>query len=145
MALYEFIDLSGLQAFKEEFESQNNSAYATTMTITQNSTTGVLTFKLYASDGTLLDEKTLDLDTEHIIKSVSLDYEHKKLIFTMNDNSTIECNISDLIDGLNFNIQAVADNLLALETSLNNANIDLISNNDLDEIFPNLEEESEEQ
>lgn len=111
MALYEFIDLAGLQAFKEESEAKSNSAYATKITIRQNDETGVVTFKLYASDNTLLDTKTLDLDTEHIVKSVALDYEHKKLVFTLNDDSTIEANISDLIDDLDGKISDVADDL----------------------------------
>ena len=109
--LYEYITLEGLQAFKEESESQNNGAYATKMMISQNAETGVVTFKLYSSDNTLLDTKTLDLDTEHIIKSVALDYEHKKLVFTMNDDSTIEADISDLIDDLDSKISDVASDL----------------------------------
>lgn len=188
--LYEYITLEGLQAFKEESESQNNGAYATKMMISQNAETGVVTFKLYAEDNTLLDTKTLDLDTEHIIKSVALDYANKKLVFTMNDDSTIEADISDLIDDLDSKISDVADDLSdevsrattkegQLETAIGNeattraseitrveglitaeasarsqaisdleddiesANVDLISNNDLEEIFPNLESESD--
>lgn len=105
-----FITLEGLQAFKEESESKSNGAYASKMTISQNATTGVVTFKLYAEDNTLLDTKTLDLDTEHIIKSVSLDYTNKLLVFTMNDDTTLNCDISDLIDNLSSDIQIAIDN-----------------------------------
>lgn len=108
--LFNFITLEGLQAFKEESESKSNGAYASKMTISQNATTGVVTFKLYAEDNTLLDTKTLDLDTEHIIKSVSLDYTNKLLVFTMNDDTTLNCDISDLIDNLSSDIQTAIDN-----------------------------------
>lgn len=141
--LYEYIDLAGLQAFKEESEAKSDNSYASKITISQNATTGVVTFKLYSADNTLLDEKTLDLDTEHIIKSVTLNYQQKKLIFTMADNTTIECDISALIDGLSNSINQVASDLSTLTTNLNSSNIDLISNNDLDTLFPDLESESE--
>ena len=36
-----FITLQGLQAFKEESEAQNNGAYGTHLTISQNAATGV--------------------------------------------------------------------------------------------------------
>ena len=108
--LFNFITLEGLQAFKEESESKSNGAYASKMTVEQNATTGVVTFKLYAEDNTLLDTKTLDLDTEHIIKSVSLDYTNKLLVFTMNDDTTLNCDISDLIDNLSSDIQTAIDN-----------------------------------
>lgn len=190
MAMFEFVDLSGLNVFKQEFEKETAHDFANRMTIEQNATTGVLTFKLYSKDNTLLDTKTIDLDTEHIIKSVDLDYAQKELIFTMNDDSTIVCDISDLIDTLSLNIQNVADDLTSeiqrattkegqletaigneattrgteitrveglinaessarsqaisdLENNIENANIDLISNVDLEEIFPNLESESD--
>lgn len=124
--LFEYIDLNDLSKFKTEYdkkveadittakneiEQSSNGAYASYMTVEQNATTGVVTFKLYSADNTLLDTKTLDLDTEHIIKSVSLDYANKLLVFTMADDSTIETDISDLIDGLKGEIQNVADDL----------------------------------
>lgn len=121
MAQFEFIDLEGLGKFKEE----SDKIYANKISISQNSTTGVVTFQLYSKDNTLLDTKTLDLDTEHIIKSVSLDYNNKLLIFTMNDDSTIECDISDLIDGLSSDIQNVASDLASEITNRQNADTSL--------------------
>ena len=135
--LYQFINLADLEAFKEEFETQNNGAFGTHLMISQNATTGVVTFKLYSADNTLLDEKTLDLDTEHIIKSVSLDYAHKQLIFTMSDNTTLTCDISTLIDTL-------TGLITTLQQNINNGNIDVITNNDLDEVFPDLEPQESE-
>lgn len=94
MAQFNFVDLDGLRVFKQE----SDKIYANSIKITQNAQNGIVTFEIYSKDNTLLDTKTLDLDTEHIIKSVSLDYAQKKLIFTMADDSTLECDITTIID-----------------------------------------------
>lgn len=117
---FEFITLEGLQAFKEESEAKNNGAYASKLSITQDATTGVITLKLFASDDTLLDTKTLDLETEKIIKSVSLNYAEKKLVFTLSDDSTINCDISDLIDTLEDKIETEETRAKDAERDLGN-------------------------
>ena len=98
-----------LATLKLKMNDGNEKSFASSMTISQNAQTGVVTFQLYSQDNTLLDTKTLDLDTEHIIKSISLNYAQKKLIFTMADNTTLECDISDLIDTLQDNIDNVSN------------------------------------
>lgn len=48
----------------------------------------------------VLSTQTIHL-TEKIIKESVLDYEHSKIIYTCNDNSTIELDISDIVSAIN--------------------------------------------
>ena len=48
----------------------------------------------------VLSTQTIHL-TEKIIKESVLDYEHSKIIYTCNDNSTIELDISDIVNAIN--------------------------------------------
>lgn len=142
---FEFITLEGLQAFKEESEAQNNGAYASKLSITQDATTGVITIKLFAKDNTLLDTKTLDLETEKIIKSVSLNYASKLLVFTLSDDSTINCDISDLIDTLEAKIKAeetrAKDAEQGLDTRVNTIENDYLTSSDKTELADDIEAE----
>lgn len=141
MPLKTYIDLIDLEIFKEESDKANNKLFASKLDITQNKNNGLITIKLIAKDDTLLDTKTLDLDTEHIIKDVTLNYQTKELIFTMMDNTTISCSISELVDDLKLDITNLSNSISTLENKIKNANIELLSNAELDEIFPNLEGE----
>lgn len=85
------------QKIDTSVETREHNA-ANSMTVSQVKNTGVITFRLYNILDEIIDEKTLDLDTEKIIKTISLDYTNKKLVATCTDNTTIECNISELID-----------------------------------------------
>ena len=69
---------------------------AVRMEISQDDQTGIVTISLFDAEDRMICQRTLDLETEKIIESVDLDYEHAQLIFTLHDQTTIICDISDL-------------------------------------------------
>ena len=111
------IDEEKQRAIGREDEIEDNSGNH--LEIDQDEQTGIVTIKLLNIHDEVLDTKTLDLETEKIIKTVDLDYEHKKLIFTLVDGTTIECDISQMIDDFNQKITDEHDRAVAEETALN--------------------------
>lgn len=67
---------------------------------------GSIDISLLNKDEEVLCTRTIEV-TEKIIKSSVLDYEHSKIIYTCKDDSTIELDISDIVDA----ITAVASDL----------------------------------
>lgn len=99
------------RAIARETDIENQSANY--LTIDQDQQTGVITISLLNVHGDILDTKTLDLETEKIVRDITLDYEHKKLIFTLIDGSIIECDLDDMIDDLNQKLLVLTNNLNA--------------------------------
>jgi len=60
---------------------------------------GSIEVSLLNTEGTVLSTATIHL-TEKIIKSGIVDYAHSKVIFTCNDDSTIEVDISDIVNAI---------------------------------------------
>lgn len=87
---------SGHTGFASEKELHDR--YPVSLNILQDEQTGVVTIEMLNTSGDVIDTKTLDLNTEKIIKNVLLDYEHKSIIFELTDSTTISCDISELID-----------------------------------------------
>ena len=90
------------RAIARENIIENNSGNY--LDIEQEENTGVVTIKLLNIHGSVLDTKTLDLETEKIIRKITLDQENKSLIFSLVDSTTITCDISDLINDYNVKI-----------------------------------------
>ena len=61
----------------------------------------VIDIDLVNTNGESISHQEINLDSEHIIDRVDLDYENKKLIFTFKDGHTLDCDISNLINDLN--------------------------------------------
>ena len=60
----------------------------------------VIDIDLLNADGESISHQEINLDSEHIIDKVDLDYTNKKLIFTFKDGHSLDCDISALIDTL---------------------------------------------
>lgn len=76
----------------------------------------------------VIDTKTITL-TEKIIKEASLDYDNSKLIYTCNDESTIELDISDIVDkifDLRHDLSVLDTRVEATEQSLSILNTETI-------------------
>lgn len=90
------------RAIARENTIENNSGNY--LDIEQEENTGIVTIKLLNIHGSVLDTKTLDLETEKIIRNITLDQENKSLVFSLVDSTTITCDISDLINDYNVKI-----------------------------------------
>ena len=74
---------------------------------------GKINISLINDKGEVVDTKTITL-TEKIIKSAELDEESKKLIYTCNDDSVIELDISSIVD----NVEELISKVAALEADV---------------------------
>lgn len=72
----------------------------TSIVLTMNSSTYVMTLQLKNSDGTILSEQTVDLPLETMVVNGSYDDQTKKIILTLNNGNTIEFSVADLVSGL---------------------------------------------
>lgn len=97
------------RATARENEVENTSANK--LAIRQDKSTGIVTIQLLNIHGNVLDTKELDLDTEKIILNIELDYSNKKLIFTLVDGTTIETDISSMIDDIDSRIVNIENKL----------------------------------
>ena len=85
----------------------NSTKYGSTIDLTMNSTTYVLTLSLKDQDGTVLNTKTVDLPIESVVVNGSYDSTNKKIILTLQSGSTIDVPVGDLIAGLQTEITSV--------------------------------------
>lgn len=60
--------------------------------------TGIVTLKLIAKDGTILQTSSIDLPTEYLIKQIYLDDADKNLVFVLSNDTEIKCDISAIYD-----------------------------------------------
>ena len=65
-----------------------------------DSSTYVMTLSLKNSDGTVLNTKTVDLPLESVVVDGDYDSTNKKIILTLESGSTIDVPVGDLINGL---------------------------------------------
>ena len=101
-------------------EHELESDAASFLDIVQDEQTGIVTIKLLNIRNEVLDTKTLDLETEKIIRTITLNYPAKKLIFTSVDGTAIECDIKDMINDFEAklaNLDTSLTNVLATESS----------------------------
>ena len=85
----------------------DSTKYAANMTVSMNSSTYVLTFRLQDQNGTNIgNARTVDLPLETMVVNGSYDSVNKKVILTLKNGNTIEFSVADLIDGLQEEITA---------------------------------------
>lgn len=75
----------------------------------------IIDIDLINANGESVSHQEINLDDEHIIDKVNLDYENKKLIFTFKDGHTIDCDLTDMIKDLQDEITKVNARIDALD------------------------------
>jgi hypothetical protein len=113
-----------LVELKDVIESGGSStSYATSLSLTIDSSTYVMTAQLLNKDGEAIGiTQTIDLPLESMVVSGSYDSTTKKVILTLKNSQTVEFSIADLIDGL----ASQADlNALTARVGVNETNISL--------------------
>ncbi|MCR5703299.1 MAG: hypothetical protein K6G85_01650, partial [Eubacterium sp.] len=65
-----------------------------------DTTNYVMTIALQNSDGTVLDEKSIDFPLESVVISGLYDVENKQVVLTLQNGSEIRFSVSDLVNGL---------------------------------------------
>lgn len=78
-----------------------NTKYAADIDLSINSSTFVVTTNLKDQDGNIIGTaKTIDLPLESVVVSGSYDSTNKKVILTLQNGSTVEFSVADLVAGL---------------------------------------------
>jgi hypothetical protein len=85
----------------------NTTKYGSTVDLTMDSTTYVLTLSLKDQDGTVLNTKTVDLPIEGVVVNGRYDAVNKKIVLTLQSGSTIDVPVGDLVAGLQTEITSV--------------------------------------
>ena len=75
----------------------------------------IIDIDLINAEGVSVSHQEINLDNEHIIDKVNLDYENRKLIFTFKDGHKIECDLTDMIKDLQDEITKVNARIDALD------------------------------
>lgn len=84
-----------------------STAYGASLSLTMNSSTYVLTARLRDQNGNNLGSaQTIDLPLESVVVSGSYDSTNKKIVLTLQNGSTIDVPVGDLINGLQSEITA---------------------------------------
>ena len=79
----------------------SSTKYAASMTLSINSTTYVVTAQLKDQDGNNLGTaQTIDLPLESVVVNGEYDSVHKKIVLTLQNGTTIEFSVADLVSGL---------------------------------------------
>lgn len=79
----------------------NTTKYASSISMTIDSTTYIITSQLKDQDGNNLGTaQTIDLPLESVVVSGSYDSANKKVVLTLKDGSTVEFSVADLVSGL---------------------------------------------
>ena len=79
----------------------DSTKYGASLSLTINSSTYVMTAQLKDQDGNNLgSSQTIDLPLESVVVGGSYDSETKKVILTLQNGSTIEFSVADLVSGL---------------------------------------------
>ena len=79
----------------------SSTKYAKSASLTINNTTYVVTLQLKDQDGNNLGSaQTIDLPLESVVVSGSYDADNKQIVLTLQDGSTIDIPVGDLISGL---------------------------------------------
>jgi hypothetical protein len=91
-----------LVELKDVIESGGSStSYATSLSLTIDSSTYVMTAQLLNKDGEAIGTaQTIDLPLESMVVSGSYDSTTKKVILTLKNGQTVEFSIADLVNGL---------------------------------------------
>lgn len=85
----------------------DSTKYAKTLSFSVNPTTYVLTSQLYDQDGNALGTaQTVDLPLESVVVGATYDNENKKIILTLQNGTTVDVPVADLVSGLQTEITA---------------------------------------
>lgn len=85
----------------------NTTKYATTLSLTIDSSTFVVTGQLKDQNGDNLGAaQTIDLPLESVVVGGSFDSQTKKVILTLQNGNTIEFSVADLVSGLQTELSA---------------------------------------
>lgn len=74
--------------------------YANDLTVSLNSSTFVITFTLKNSNGATLKTQSIDLPLESVVVDGEYDEEDKEIVLTLQNGSTVNIPLGDLVDGL---------------------------------------------
>jgi len=85
----------GDKTLQQEIDSLTEKSAAYILITEQEN--GSIDISLLNEEEEVLDTKTISL-TEKVIKEMVVDYDNSKIIYTCNDNSTIELDISSIVD-----------------------------------------------
>ena len=77
-----------------------NEFYAHSIEIISDDQNYTYTFQLKDASGTVLNQKTIDLPIESVVVSGQYDSVNKKIVLTLENGSTIDIPVGDLISGL---------------------------------------------
>ena len=77
-----------------------NEFYAHSIEIISDDQQYTYTFQLKDASGTVLNQKTIDLPIESVVVSGQYDSANKKIVLTLENGSTIDIPVGDLISGL---------------------------------------------
>lgn len=103
----------------------DTTKYGASLTLSIDSSTYVVTVTLKDQDGnTLGTAQTIDLPLESVVVSGSYDATTKKVILTLQDGSTIDFSVADLVSGLQTEI-----------TSTNKLSADLVEDGTTNKVF----------
>lgn len=107
------------------------TATGSTIELSINSSTYVMTLNLKNSAGTTISTGTVDLPLESVVVSGAYDDTTKKIILTLQSGSTVEFSVADLVSGLQSEI-----------TSSNKLSADLVDDTNATNKFTNATEKS---
>ena len=103
----------------------NTTKYASSISMTIDSTTYIVTAQLKDQEGNNLGTaQTIDLPLESVVVSGSYDNTTKKVVLTLKDGSTVEFSVADLVSGLQTEI-----------TSSNKLSADLVKDGTTNKVF----------
>lgn len=74
--------------------------YGATIALSIDPTTYIITLSLINKDGTVLSTQTVDLPLESVVVNGRYDATNKKVVLTLQNGSTVEFSVADLVSGL---------------------------------------------
>ena len=102
------------------YELKTNTG--STIAVSIDSSTYVLTMSLKNSAGTILNTQTVDLPLESMVVGGSYDSTNKKIVLTLQNGNTIDVPVGDLISGLQSEITTSNKLSSDLVSDTNNTN-----------------------
>lgn len=102
-------DLTVDKANKDGDGNVITGSYGSNINFEFDNSTGIVTLKLLAKDGTILQTSSIDLPTEYLIKEIYLDDVDKNLVFVLSNDTEIKCDISAIYNKIDTKVDKVED------------------------------------
>ena len=102
-------DLTVDKANKDGDGNIITGSYGSNINFEFDNSTGMVTLKLLAKDGSILQTSSIDLPTEYLIKEIYLDDIDKNLVFVLSNDTEIKCDISAIYDKIDTKVDKVED------------------------------------